>query len=77
MPSRYRPGVDSPDIQDELELDLLALGGQPLLDDAHDEAAAYADREYPWDGQGDEPPERVAAYLSVLWQRAEQARGAG
>lgn len=25
-------------------------------------------------GRVDEPPERVAAYLAALWQRAEQAR---
>lgn len=56
------------DIQDELELDLLALDGQALLDEVHDEAGAYVDREYPWDGQGDEPPERVSAYLAVLWR---------
>lgn len=62
-------------LQDELELDLLALGGQALLDDAHDAAADHVDREYPWDEDGDEPPERVAAYLMVMWERVEAARG--
>jgi hypothetical protein len=62
-------------IQDELELDLLALGGQQLLGSAHDEADDYVDREYPWDGVGDEPAERASAWLAVLWQRAEEARG--
>lgn len=42
--------------------------------DAHDEAGTCVDEQYPWDGRCDEPPERVSAYLAVLWQRAEQAR---
>jgi hypothetical protein len=62
-------------LQDELELDLLALGGQQLLDDARFEAGDYVDQEYPWDGAGDEPPEQVSAWLAMLWQQAEQARG--
>jgi hypothetical protein len=44
------------------------------LDDAHDEASAYVDQNYPLDGRGDEPAERVSAYCVVLRQRAELAR---
>jgi hypothetical protein len=61
--------------QDILEVTLLELGGPELLADAHDEASAYVDERYPWNGRGDEPAERVPAYCAVLWQRAEQARG--
>jgi hypothetical protein len=46
-------------LQDILESDLLELGGQQLLDEAHDEAGAYVDQHFPWDGRGDEPAERV------------------
>lgn len=62
-------------LQDMLELELLEVGGQQLLDDAQDEAGAYVDEAYPWDGRGDEPAERVSAWCAVLWQRGEQARG--
>lgn len=61
-------------LQDLYESALLALGGQRLLDDAHEQAVAYADERYPWDGQGDEPPSRTAAYLAVLRRRVEIAR---
>lgn len=61
-------------MQDELELDALALGGQPFLNEIHDEASAHVDEHHPWAGSGDEPPERVSAYLAVLWQRVEIAR---
>jgi hypothetical protein len=47
-----------------------------LLDEAHDEAGAYVDQHFPWDGRGDEPAGRVSAYCSVLWQRAEAVRQA-
>ena len=50
-------------VQDVLEFDALALGGQAFLDDVHLEAGAYVDEQYPWDGRGDEPAERVSAYL--------------
>jgi hypothetical protein len=64
-----------PDIQDEPELDALAVGGQSLLADIQDEAAAHVDEHYhPWDGQGDEPPEHVSAYLALMGQRVELAR---
>ncbi len=62
-------------IQDELEFDALVLGGQALLDDIHDEAAAHVDDHHRWDGRGDEPAERVAGYLAVMWQRVELERG--
>jgi hypothetical protein len=62
-------------LQDILEGELLDLGGKWLLDDAHYEASQYVNDSYPWDREGDEPGERVSAYLAVLWQRAEQARG--
>lgn len=46
-------------LQDELERDLVALGGQPLYPDTHDEAGAYVDEQYPRAGRGDEPRARV------------------
>jgi hypothetical protein len=61
-------------LQDMLEGDLLALGGQELLDRARDEVGRYVDERYPWDGRGDVPAERVSAWCGVLWQLAEQAR---
>ena len=45
-----------------------------LLDDAHHEAGQHVSSQYPWDGHGDEPGERISAYLAVLWQRTELAR---
>jgi hypothetical protein len=60
-------------LQDQLQLSLIELGGQDLLDRAHDEAGAYVDEHYPWDGHGDEPAERVSAYCAVLWQHVEAA----
>jgi hypothetical protein len=39
-----------------------------------DEAGAYVDEHYPWDGRGDEPAARVSAYYAVLWQRVKLAR---
>lgn len=61
-------------LQDVLEGELLDVGGKRLLDDAHIEAGHYVEDAYPWDGHGDEPGERVSAYLAVLWQRVELAR---
>jgi hypothetical protein len=61
-------------LQDILVADLLQLGGPNLLDQAHDQAGLYVDERYPWDGHGNEPPERVSAYCAVLWQVAEQTR---
>ena len=63
-------------LQDILESDLLELGGQELLVEAHDKAGAYVDQHFPWDGRGDEPAGRVSADCSVLWQRAEAVRQA-
>lgn len=66
----YRDGQ----IQDSLEFEALALGGQAFLDDVHGEAGAHVDAHHPWDGRGDEPMERVAAYLAALWERVEVER---
>jgi hypothetical protein len=63
-------------LQDILDSDLLELGGQQLLDEARDEAGAFVESHYPWDGRGDEPAGRVSACCSVLWQRAEAVRQA-
>jgi hypothetical protein len=60
-------------LQDFLEGRLLDRGGKWLLDDAHQEAGQYVETSHPWDGRGDEPGERISAYLAVLWQRAELA----
>ena len=61
-------------LQDIYEAALIEIGGQSLLEDAQDEACAYVDQHYPWDGRGDEPAERVSAYCAVPWQRADLAR---
>lgn len=61
-------------LQDILEGQLLDLGGKRLLDDAHHEADHHVNSHHPWDGDGDEPGDRISAYLAVLWQRAELAR---
>lgn len=63
-------------LEDELKRDALAFGAQDLVDEIHDEAAAWVDERYPWGGEGDEPPERVSAYLAVWWQRVDQERAA-
>lgn len=60
-------------LQDLAEKRLLDLGGHDLWQDARHEAGAYVDEHYPWDGTGGEPPERVSAYIAVLWQRADAA----
>jgi hypothetical protein len=51
----------------------LELGGQQLRDAAHAAAGAHVDQHYPWDGTGDEPEQRVSAYISVLWEWVERA----
>lgn len=63
-------------LQDIAEKRLLDLGGHALWQDARHEAGAYVDERYPWDGFGDEPPERVSAYIGVLWQRGDAAEPA-
>ncbi len=60
----------------ELEREALVYGDQTLVDDIRQEAAAWVDELHPWDGRGDEPPERVSAYLAVWWQRIDQERAA-
>jgi hypothetical protein len=73
MAGAEAPGVADDDyfsgeyLQDILESDLLELGGQRLLDEAHDEAGAFVDAHYPWDGRGDEPAGRVSAYCTATW----------
>ena len=62
--------------QDVCEMALLALGGQRLLEDAVDVAAGHVDEHFPWDGYGDEPAPRVAAYIAVLRERVVIARAA-
>jgi hypothetical protein len=62
-------------LQDIAESALLELGGQQLLDQAHDAAGAFVDQHHPWHGDGAEPEERVSAYLAILWQHVERAGG--
>jgi hypothetical protein len=57
-------------VQDDLELDVLALRGPELLASAD----GCVDRERPWDDVGDEPLERAPAWLAVLWRQAKEAR---
>jgi hypothetical protein len=61
-------------LQDIAESALLELAGQQLRDAAHAAAGAHVDQHYPWDGTGDEPEQRVSAYIAVLWQWVERAR---
>ncbi|MFC5947068.1 hypothetical protein ACFQH9_02095 [Pseudonocardia lutea] len=63
-----------PDLQDILTGEALALGGTAFLEQVAHEATAYCDGEYPWDGIGDEPPERVSAWLAYMWQAVEVRR---
>ncbi|MFR9807404.1 hypothetical protein ACL02T_34710 [Pseudonocardia sp. RS010] len=60
-------------LQDIAEHRLLECGGEQLRLAAHDEAGRYVDERYPWDGLGDEPAERVSAYISVLWECGDSA----
>lgn len=60
-------------LQDIAEQRLLQLGGEKLRQAAHDEAGRYVDEAHPWDGAGDQPPERVSAYIAVLWQFGDDA----
>jgi hypothetical protein len=60
-------------LQDIAEIRLTELGGQELLDAGHNAARAYVAEAYPWDGEGDEPPERVSAYIAMLWQVGDAA----
>jgi hypothetical protein len=50
--------------QDIAEAALHELGGQQLRDAAHDAAGGHVDQHYPWDGIGDEPEQRVSAYIA-------------
>lgn len=58
-------------LQDITEGWLLDLGGEEVRLAAHDEAGRYVDVHYPWNGLGDEPEDRVSAYIAALWQYAE------
>lgn len=53
------------------------LGGRDLVDDAQTEARWFADLYHPWDGDGDEPVERLYARLELLERRRDRARRAG
>lgn len=58
---------------DAVETELRRVGGAALLDDARIEAHTYTALYFPWDGAGDEPPDRVAARLRVLTTRLHRA----
>ena len=61
-------------LQDVAESGLVEVGGQALLDAAHDAAAAYVAWRYPWTGEGEEPQQRVSAYIGVLSRQLDAAR---
>lgn len=63
-----------PDAQDELIADAEALGGRAFADEVTFEAAAAADTMCPWDGTGDEPPDRRSTWLAVGWQLVARRR---
>ncbi len=64
-------------LQDVVETRLIELGGQPLLDPAHDYAGSNADLLHPWDGIGDEPEARVSEYIASLWAYIEAVESRG
>ncbi|GAA2887351.1 hypothetical protein GCM10010472_52080 [Pseudonocardia halophobica] len=55
-------------LQDMAEQRLIEFGGERLRLAAHDLAGRYVDERYPWDGRGDEPADRLSAYIAMLWQ---------
>ncbi len=61
-------------LQDIVETALIEVGGQALLNQAHEAAGAYVDRHYPWDGAAAEPTARVSAYCAVLAAYLQAAR---
>lgn len=61
-------------LQDVAETGLVEVGGETLLDAAHDAAAAYVAWRYPWTGEGAEPRERVSAYIGALSRQLDAAR---
>lgn len=54
--------------------ELEQLGGRDLLDDAQAEARWYVNLFHPWDGNDDEPVERLYARLDILERRCARAR---
>lgn len=68
---------DGQDLKKIYEFALLELGGQELLDDATTIARRSVDTQRPWSGLEPEPEERVAAYVEILWERINRARGRG
>lgn len=61
-------------LEDEIIRDARDFGGAALLADIRAEALTWVDEAHPWDGRGDEPGERVSAYLAVCWQRVDLER---
>jgi hypothetical protein len=55
-----------PDLLDVLTTGVQALGGSDLMQHISSEATAYTDEQGPWNGEGDEPPERYSAWLAYL-----------
>jgi hypothetical protein len=50
------------------------MGGADLVDDACAEAFWYAALYFPWDGDGDEPLDRMCARVRILTERIDRAR---
>lgn len=61
-------------LQDVAETGLVEVGGETMLDAAHDAAAAYVAWRYPWSGEGTEPQERISAYIGALSRQLDAAR---
>lgn len=59
--------------RDSVETELRAAGGADLLVDARREAEWYAALYYFWDGQGDEPLDRLRARIDILTMRLTTA----
>lgn len=53
------------------------LAGHGAAEQASADARRCAEELHPWDGEGEEPRERVAAHRAVLWAAAEHARRVG
>ena len=66
--------VMDPDLQDVTLADARALGGPRFVDLVTLDATAVADDVCPWDGRGDEPPERHSVWAAAAWTLVDARR---
>ena len=63
-----------PDLQDVTLADARTLGGPRFVDLVTLDATAVADAVCPWDGSGDEPPERHSVWTAAAWALVDARR---